>query len=247
VFQYGGNVKKLSVVSIAIVALFLVVSPRVFATPITINFSCAGSGNGVLNSSSTCPLVETALTQYTEYGFTVTPSTGKTDWTPKDGHLAPMIETGTEFSGSGSTHITNTVKIAPTAGSGIGGLEFDSIDLSNNDRNIGPKTSNETYTIAGYDTANSNPIWQFGCTTPSTCVAVNPGSWITINAPSNDSDVYVNYVLITVTDPSNSDSSAVDKIDNIELTPSPEPSSLLLLGSGMLGLAGVLRRKFSRA
>jgi hypothetical protein len=27
----------------------------------------------------------------------------------------------------------------------------------------------------------------------------------------------------------------------------PEPSSLLLLGSGMLGLAGVLRRKFSRA
>lgn len=39
--------------------------------------------------------------------------------------------------------------------------------------------------------------------------------------------------------------SAIEFSTNVQLTPVPEPGSLLLLGSGLLGLFGTLRRRFS--
>jgi len=35
-------------------------------------------------------------------------------------------------------------------------------------------------------------------------------------------------------------------IDNLEVTPSPEPATLLLLGSGLIGFAGVGRKRFMK-
>ena len=49
---------------------------------------------------------------------------------------------------------------------------------------------------------------------------------------------------ITISDNTGSPDSEI--VDDINYTVTPEPGSILLLGTGLLGLAGALRRKFAR-
>jgi hypothetical protein len=105
-----------------------------------------------------------------------------------------------------------------------------------------------TYTIDGYDTGDPNtPIFVISCLTASSC-KVN-SNWQTISGTTGTGDTvtgnvkaYVNDVVVTFMDntPSNG---AIDRLDNIDVTPSPEPGTLLLLGSGLSALAVAVRRR----
>ncbi|MGD0830222.1 MAG: PEP-CTERM sorting domain-containing protein [Terracidiphilus sp.] len=65
------------------------------------------------------------------------------------------------------------------------------------------------------------------------------GSDLEFEVTSNSQIAY-----ITISDDTGSPDS--ETVDDISFTVTPEPDSFLLLGSGLLGLAGMLRRKFAR-
>jgi hypothetical protein len=152
---------------------------------------------------------------------TKTGAGSKWDWGPLDGNPQPDIKTGQNFSSFGSTNQITVTEI------GGGEFTFNSVQLDSNDTTL-------YYTIIGY--LGSTQEFDISCTTGN-CGLHN--TWTTIGGPAD----YVNDVVITLTD-NNSD--GIDRLDNIGVTSTPEPNSLILLGSGMLGLAGVLRRKLGR-
>lgn len=216
-----------SATPLVVIALALALSSSAFAGPINLNFNCGDVPPPVLNGSGcTPPAGGSVFTSWAQQGFTVMNTGGtnnvyNTNWGNKGPGMAPNFGTpGLTFLGSGAITITEGGKL----------FDFNSVDL------LGKLTYTITFfgangLLIGADTLNG---------TVSTLLVPNPNAlYQTITDDVNG----VTKVVITINDPGKYQ----DRLDDIVVTalnPStPEPSGLFLLGTGMLALALLVRRK----
>jgi hypothetical protein len=210
---------KLSFPILALAAITLAASPNAFAS--NIDFSCTdGSGTGILLPSGTSP---TALCNGTSVASTNTSTL--TSWTQGVFNVAPTTGNWVYNPNQGNpspnvTQVLNGGTMTITDGGGL--FDFNSLQYSG--------TGLASYSIIGMLGATQ----EFDITCSSGCSTAS-GVYNTILAGGYGSD-NINSLSISV-------NGGVVYVDNIGVTATPEPNGLLLLGSGMLAIAFLVRRK----
>jgi hypothetical protein len=203
--------------------------------PVNVDFSCTDGSGAKTAGGSTCPSVGPGLVPIKSWtqGFTGSSGAGTinvgtsstnaqgSEWVPEVGNPAPAI---------GSAAGTQTLTITDT---GDYLFSFQSIDL-------GTKSDNGMrITVTGFDEG----VQEFTFTDQVCLAGCGPGvTWIGIDDTLFSGDLLTE-VVISVK------AGTVVYEDNLDVnaTSAPEPGSLFLLGTGLLGLAFVAFRKSRNA
>jgi hypothetical protein len=215
--------------SITLFTLVTALAMASSAMATTINFGCPGSLNG--GAACTTSPSTTPLSTWNQGGFTVTSEAGSWYFNHAQGNPPPGISTA----GTG----TYTVQVAANGG---GLFDFSSVDLG-----YYASGGSLTYSIVGI--GGATPFDLTGTLSGGACSNLVAGE----SCSFSDLDGAADYFTITDTSFLTDGITALDitiitsgnsgYVDNIDVL-TPEPASLLLLGTGLLGLAFVTFRKF---